>query len=126
MFPRSCAREIDSIASWEHVQGEEYAKLLVRVDLNDDGDPEYLVIVVHPVEGLMIRGRAFHRKDGEWRSGYLNMLDPEMWSSLTDGGPPSRTDLGNTDLRADAIETLTPSPEFKRLKIGELVVEVRR
>ena len=101
----------------------QYIPLLVRADLNDDGTPEYTMLGVETAQrtilgvktpGRVVLGDAYYLEDGEWKTADLIMRHP----------------MPNTpeqpDPRHGAIEVVDPPPAFKHLKIGELIVEVRR
>ena len=86
-----------------------YVIVLVRVDLNDDGDTEY-VVIADDGEGYRT-GNVFYRDGEEWRSGSLRARGPEPGQSAAE-----------PDLRTDPIGT-ADSP-FPDLTIGELTFGV--
>ena len=116
------AKMEDVLARWDE---EEYVRLIVRVDLDADGDPEYVVLMVNPSEGHFNTGAAFQRKDGQWRIARSLRLRRGLWRALEGKHPSSMEDFENTDLLTDPVETIAPLPALKGLKIGEVVIDVR-
>ncbi len=83
--------------------------MLVEVDLNGDGTPEY--VVIGSTDYALLRAEGFYRQDGEWVS--LNMIGNGPASPDTDFGP---------SLQSGAIETIPP--EFQDLRIGDVEFSV--
>ena len=92
-----------TILDWDNVI------VLVRVDLNDDGDTEYVVIADYG-EGYRT-GNVFYRDGEEWRSGSLRARGSEPGQSTAE-----------PDLRTDPIRMA--DPPFRDLTIGELTFGV--
>ena len=89
-----------------HVYGR---PVLIRTDLDGDGAPEYVYVVVDP-DREYVSGVGVHReRGGGWRSFVLAMRGPA----------PEGADLAEI-LQAGAITAA--APRFRDLRIGELVL----
>ena len=85
--------------------------VLIRIDLDTDGQPEYV---------LLAKERGFDGVDG-WRYS----LDDDAWTGerlFLSGDVPEDIDLGET-LRSAEVESAVP--RFRNLKIGELEFQGR-
>ena len=89
-----------------HQYGE---PVLIRVDLDADGEPEYVYVVVDP-DRAYVSGVGVYREGGDrWRSFVLAMREP-----MREQADPAEI------LREGEIEAV--APRFRDLRIGELVL----
>ena len=82
--------------------------VLVRTDLDGDGAPEYVFVMVHP-DREYVSGVGVHRRGGEWRSFVLGLREP-----VPEGADPAEI------LQDGEVEAVAPA--FRDLRIGDLVL----
>lgn len=92
--------------------GEEQKQnlVLVRTDVNGDGETDYVLFGVHP-HGGQPNGFGVYRNDGEWRHIQLTPRIPV----------PEEADFAQT-MQTGEIELVEPA--FKDVKIGEFVFQL--
>ena len=92
--------------------------VFIRVDLNDDAVPEYVLLSAGPVPGRVL-GLCFYQVDGVWS---YRGVEP-AFPALTARARMADLDDVAAALRQGDIEIT--GPVFHDLKIGDLILQVR-
>ena len=83
--------------------------MLIRADLDGDGAPEYVYVVVDPDREYVSGVGVYRERGGRWRSFVLAMRGP-----VPEGADPAEI------LQEGEIEAA--APRFRDLRIGGLVL----
>ena len=108
-IPEELRSMVETSLSASTVLGRDNPTVLVRVDLDDDGESEFVLIA--DLNARTRRGYLFYRDGEVWRSRFL-------WSGHS-GEQESATAV---DILRDSIGTA--DPRFRDLTIGELIFRV--